>query len=141
MSLLDTRVSGLLLEGPAPRNLLFDGRVEDEEIVQDEEGQDEGEAGDVAPQERDDRVGQDGEHAAQVKEGEYRVKQLPSPAVTAAEGAGRLSPGPAYWPTTVAERMVIGSTGTSPWPRLLVVGTLAMASTTSMPATTLPKTQ
>jgi hypothetical protein len=141
MSSLDTWASGLLLKGPAPLDLFLDGRVEDEEIVQDEKDQNEGEAGDIAPQERDDRVAQDSEHAAQVKEGEDRVEQLPFPAVIAAESAGRLPPRPAYLPTTVAERMVIGSTGTSPWPRLLVVGTLAMASTTSIPATTLPKTQ
>jgi hypothetical protein len=39
------------------------------------------------------------------------------------------------------ERMVTSSKGTSPWPKRVPVGTFAMASTTSMPWVTRPKTQ
>lgn len=110
-----------LLQGPATDDLLFDGGVEDEDVIDDKQDDDEAEARDVPLDKHDDRVDRGGQQRRQVKERKYGVEQL--------------------YLTTVAERRVTGSIGTFAWPRLLPVGTLAMASTTSIPETTLPKTQ
>lgn len=109
------------LQELAAGDLLFDGRVEEEDIVDGQEEDNEAEAGDVAPEERNEGVAQGGQEAAEMQEREDLVEQS--------------------YLTTVAERIVTGSRGTFWWPRLPPVGTLAMASTTSMPATTLPKEQ
>lgn len=95
--------------------------MEDEKVIDGQQDDDEAEAGDVPLDERDDRIDHGGQQGGQVKEREYGVEQL--------------------YLTTVAEMRVIGSSGTLAWPRLLPLGAWAMASTTSIPAMTLPKTQ
>jgi len=62
--------------------------MEDENVVDGQKGQYEPEAGDIAVEEGDDGVDQDGQEAAQMKEGKDRVEQRPSPGSTAPEGAG-----------------------------------------------------
>jgi len=115
--------------------------MKDEDVVDGEKDQDEPEAGKVAVEEGDDGVGQGGQEAAEMNEGENRVEQRRPATKGRRKTLGASRRERPYLPTTVAERMVIGSSGTFWWPRLLPVGTLAMASTTSIPATTLPKTQ
>src|SRR4030042_2589110 len=79
----------VFLQQPAPVDLFLYGGVEDEDVVDDEESQNEGEAGGVAPDEGYDRVGDGDKKAAQVQEGENRVEQRPFPAFTAAGGVER----------------------------------------------------
>jgi hypothetical protein len=95
--------------------------VEDKDVIDGQKGDDEAETGDIPLNERNDRIDRGGQQGGQVQEREYGVEQL--------------------YLTTVAERRVIGSSGTFAWPRLLPLGTWAMASTTSIPERTLPKTQ
>ncbi len=110
--------------------------MEDKVIVRAKKDDDEDEADDVPLDEGVDRVAQSGKEAAEVDKGEDEVRRGPPAALS-----GRGSLGHPLYLTTWTERIVTGSSGTFWWLRLLPVGTLAMASTTSMPAMTLPKTQ
>jgi len=64
-------------------------------------------------------------------------------------GQGGVNPAPSpvrgeggrFYSSTVTFSMMTSSFGTSPWPPWLPVETFSIASTTSMPSTTLPNTQ
>ncbi len=53
-------------EGAAAGDLLLHPRVQEENIIEGQEDDDDAEAGDVAPRERDDGVGQEGQKGPQV---------------------------------------------------------------------------
>jgi len=95
--------------------------MEGENIVKGQTDRDEEPAGDVSLNEQDYGPAQDSQKKKEMEKSENHVR--------------------CYGARRRMDRMVIVSLGTFSMPCLITLGTWAMASTTSKPVTTLPKTQ
>jgi len=125
------------MAGAPTGDLLTDGLVEDEKIIDREKEEQKSSASRVPREQGEDRVDQDGQEDGEMKKGEEGVGHRGARPGPAEPGPGTRS----YLASTrVAEMIVIGSRGTSRCMPLEPVGTAAIASTISMPATTLPNT-